>query len=219
MTGNCRFVSARRPWSAKIQAPEPDAPMQLRLRRPLWLAASAILLVFAALAVTAYVLLARATETRRQLPFGTEVFSGEAACERLSAGLAGMKRAVPIKGQGSRACELYEGGTFNGISEYWTCECTSMDMCWELLEAWSGVPRDRFTDFERSEFSCVMAGPAFYASRARFDWWHVQNLKHAAAHQRIESDRRLWFFPVDLDHLVVYGCYESGGFPQARWAP
>ncbi|MCY2966709.1 MAG: hypothetical protein NT069_24285 [Planctomycetota bacterium] len=110
-------------------------------------------------------------------------------------------------------CRAFDGGNFNGSIEYWSCQCRSLDAAWSLVEAWSGLSRTQFDDFRPSEYACVMEGP----NRQSADWWKVARIERGAVFQKNRRDRQLWFYAIDFDRLVVYGAYESGGFPQKKW--
>ncbi len=113
----------------------------------------------------------------------------------------------------SETCRAFDGGNFNGSIEYWSCQCRTLEAAWELVEAWSRSSRTQFEDFRHSEYACVMEGP----NRQSADWWRVSGIQRGAVFQKNRRDRKLWFYAIDFDTLVVYGAYESGGFPQKKW--
>lgn len=129
-----------------------------------------------------------------------------------------------------RDCLVWEGGGFGGMNSYVSCECESIDRCWEAVLSpcqkmpnQSELSRSNFSSWSGSKYAIVMEGPAFYEREyfehrvVSFAQWKLDSMgPESFAYESSDSDhRRIDFRAVDPVHRRFYAHYESGGFPDA----
>ena len=138
-----------------------------------------------------------------------EVYTGQAACNRIIAISAANRSALPPS---ATNFYLFDGGTFAGCITYWSFDCSSSADCWAAIRGLRGPEKSKFQDWKPSRFSVVMQGPGFYFRQLATPLWDVNGIKHGAVYEYVkEHDGWLEYYAVDLDKLRVYYHHESGG--------
>jgi hypothetical protein len=114
---------------------------------------------------------------------------------------------------------IFDGGNCTGTIEYWSFQCESLDDCWSAIHDLGGPDKAQFVAWSPSKFAVVMKGPAFYWPQLAAREWNVEGIHNGFSHEFSQSDRRLDFYAIDADRLIVYYHAESGGFPTDAYAP
>jgi len=143
-------------------------------------------------------------------------FTGTAARDRILQLTHKTASALPVS---AKKFYAYDGGSFNGSMTYWAFDCDSRQDCLSALENLTGIQESELTHWVPSQYAVVMQGPSYYATELSSTDWKVASITKGLVYERVEGDRQMYYYAVDLDRNRVYFHRESGGFPTDRYRP